>query len=352
MAAMLSRSVLCLTLLVGVSASTPSPSAPPTPPAPPCTVERLKARPAGAKNWPVACRNAVLGTKGELLDLSGAHLSHGDFRNATFLGFRKVKLIGTDFANADLSGSKIIVDGGYGYSIVDLTGADLTNADLTGSEFITEYIGVYGYGEVIFTEAIFDNATRVGLNLNTEDIVDLAPSPPAPSPPPPPPTPSPPPPAYPPPPSPNPPPPQTPPPPMPPSRPPPSPSPLPTPPPPPPPPPPTPTPPPPPPPPPPLTPPSSPPDLGADSSSTLNVPAVVGIAVMAVGACGLLLLIPGACIAVHRRRQQHSLDRTRHGPGSSTTQGGTQLATTPPLVFDPNATPSSITSILLNNRYV
>ena len=56
----------------------------PAPPAPPCTVELLKRPPAGDKSWPIACRGATLGPYGEELDLSGAHLSHGDFEDATF----------------------------------------------------------------------------------------------------------------------------------------------------------------------------------------------------------------------------------------------------------------------------
>ena len=61
-------------------------SNPPSPPAPPCTVEMLKQRLAGDKSWPIACGNTMLGTAGKELDLSGAHLSYGDFEDATFTG--------------------------------------------------------------------------------------------------------------------------------------------------------------------------------------------------------------------------------------------------------------------------
>ena len=446
-------SVLRLALLVGASASSPSPPAPPPPPAPPCTVEMLRQRAAGDKTWPVKCRNATIGVEDHQLDLSGAHLSDGDFRDATFIGAAAIKLNGADFANADLSGAKLLADGGFGNGLIDVTGADLSGADLSGAEFYAETTGNYGtaaldfaeanlenadlsgssftvaggahtiqgawsiqwrwsdsidfteanlknadlsgssftvdggepiidfrganltnanlggskfmadggfgdalinmthadltnanlsgsefttistdntgYGEIYFTGSVLENVDWSGLNLFAERIFGLAnlsifgPSPP-PSP------------SLPPPPPPTLPPPLTPPPSPPPVRPPPSPSP-------------------PPPPPPPPTPPLSPPDLsaaqtGPDSSSALSVPLIVGIAVMAVGACGLLFLVP--CVTKHRRRQQHGLGSSTTRPRLS--QGGTQLASTPPLaplVFDPN-TPNSITSILLNNRYV
>ena len=70
--------------------SMPSPSPPPppplppllSPPAPPCTVAMLKQRPAGDKSWPVKCSDTTLGTSDTELDLSGAHLSYGDFEDA------------------------------------------------------------------------------------------------------------------------------------------------------------------------------------------------------------------------------------------------------------------------------
>ena len=112
-------SVLRLTLLVGASASSPSPPAPPPPPAPPCTVEMLRQRAAGDKTWPVKCRNATIGVEDHQLDLSGAHLSDGDFRDATFIGAGAIKLNGADFANADLSGAKLLADGGFGNGLID-----------------------------------------------------------------------------------------------------------------------------------------------------------------------------------------------------------------------------------------
>ena len=160
--------VLCLVLLVGASASSPRPPAPPTPPAPPCTVERLKARPAGAKNWLVACRNATIGDEKKVLDLSGAHLSNGDFKDATFIGFAAMKLNGTDFANADLSGSKPLVDGEYGNALIDATGADLSGADLSGSEFYTKTIH-YGTGTLDFAEANLENADLSGSKFTVAD---------------------------------------------------------------------------------------------------------------------------------------------------------------------------------------
>ena len=78
---------MLLALLGGASAvsSLPPPPPPPPsppPPAPPCTVAILKQRPAGDKSWPVACSQVTLGTYD--LDLSGAHLSYGDFEGATY----------------------------------------------------------------------------------------------------------------------------------------------------------------------------------------------------------------------------------------------------------------------------
>merc|ERR1719149_209631 len=63
----------------------PSPPSPPSPP-PPCTVEMLKQRSAGDKSWPVACSQTTLGEVDKELDLSWAHLSYGDFKDATFKG--------------------------------------------------------------------------------------------------------------------------------------------------------------------------------------------------------------------------------------------------------------------------
>ena len=161
--------------------SQPSPTAPPSPPstppfpprlapAPPCTVEMLKQRPAGDKSWPIACSDTALGDSSKELDLSGAHLSYGDFKDATFMGAGEIKLNGAGLANADLSGSELtaITTGNYGASTIDFTEANLANADLSGSK------------------------------LSADKIIGLAPSPPSPPPPlpsPPPPSPSPPPPS-------------------------------------------------------------------------------------------------------------------------------------------------------------
>ena len=75
----------------------PSPPSSPAP-APPCTVEMLKQRPAGDKSWPVACSQTTLGDDTQELDLSGAHLSYGDFKEATFIGAGEIKLNGAGLA--------------------------------------------------------------------------------------------------------------------------------------------------------------------------------------------------------------------------------------------------------------
>ena len=64
----------CAQLAFLLSSFTNAESPSPPPPAPPCTVAMLKARPAGDKNWPVACSNTTLGDAGEELDLSGSEL--------------------------------------------------------------------------------------------------------------------------------------------------------------------------------------------------------------------------------------------------------------------------------------
>ena len=45
------------------------------------------ARPAGDTNWPIACSHTTFGTADKELDLSGAHLSYGDFTSDTFIGW-------------------------------------------------------------------------------------------------------------------------------------------------------------------------------------------------------------------------------------------------------------------------
>ena len=68
----------------------------------------LRQRPAGDKSWPIACSHTTLGVATAELDLSGAHLSYGDFEDATFQGMGMIKLDGAGLAHADLSGSKLI----------------------------------------------------------------------------------------------------------------------------------------------------------------------------------------------------------------------------------------------------
>ena len=131
---------MLLALLGGASAvSSPPPPLPsPPPPAPPCTVAMLKQRPAGDKSWPVACSQVTLGTWYEDLDLSGAHLSYGDFQDATFQAlYGSINLNGAGLAHADLSGSTLSAKH-YGDATIDFAGADLTNADLSGSTLDVE----------------------------------------------------------------------------------------------------------------------------------------------------------------------------------------------------------------------
>ena len=92
---MLSLTVPLLALLAGSGASMPSSAAPPTPLAPPCTEEMLKASQARDKSLPIACRNAALG-EGKELDLIGAHLSYGDFKNAKFVAAERAELYGVN----------------------------------------------------------------------------------------------------------------------------------------------------------------------------------------------------------------------------------------------------------------
>ena len=103
---------MLLALLGGASAASnpslpPASPSPPPPPAPPCTVAMLKLRPAGDKSWPIACSQTALGDDTQNLDLSGAHLSYGDFKDATFTAAGAIRLNGAGLANADLSGAKL-----------------------------------------------------------------------------------------------------------------------------------------------------------------------------------------------------------------------------------------------------
>ena len=178
-------------------------SNPPSPPAPPCTVEMLKQRPAGDKSWPIRCRGTTLGTADHELDLSGAHLSYGDFHDVRFIGAGTIKLDGAGLRSTNMSGAKLIADGGWGNSLVDLTGADLTNASLSGVELTALTTGYYGSSTIDLTNATLDqvdlggatltansgsvgtidftDATQVdlsGTTLTADSIVGLAPSPP------------------------------------------------------------------------------------------------------------------------------------------------------------------------------
>ena len=83
-------------MLAGSSASMPSSATKPTSLlAPPCTEEMLKASQAGDKSLPIACRNAALGESKEL-DLIGAHLSYGGFKNAKFVAAKRAELHGVN----------------------------------------------------------------------------------------------------------------------------------------------------------------------------------------------------------------------------------------------------------------
>ena len=102
----------------------------------------LKQRTAGDKSWPIACSDTTLGTADKELDLSGAHLSYGDFKDATFTGAGAIKLNGAGLANADLSGSELtaITTGNYGASTIDFTEATLDQADMGGSTLTADNV--------------------------------------------------------------------------------------------------------------------------------------------------------------------------------------------------------------------
>ena len=139
----------------------------------------LKQRPAGDKSWPIACSDTTLGTTDKELDLSGAHLSYGDFQDATFIGAGTIKLNEAGLAHADLSGSKLTADGGWGDSLINLLKADLTDADLSGAELTALTIGPYGTSTIDFTEATLDQADLSGTTLTAENVTGLPPTPPA-----------------------------------------------------------------------------------------------------------------------------------------------------------------------------
>ena len=142
------------------------PPSPPPPPAPPCTVEMLRQRPAGDKSWPIACSDTALGSSSKELDLSGAHLSYGDFKDATFVGEGAIKLNGAGLANADLSGSKLTAESSSGEATIDFTKANLANADLRGSTLTVET--PYGEATIDFTEANLANADLRDSTLTVE----------------------------------------------------------------------------------------------------------------------------------------------------------------------------------------
>ena len=159
---------MLLALLGGAGAASPSP------PALPCTVDMLKLRPAGDKSWPVACSQTTLGESYEELDLSGAHLSYGDFEGATFTG-SAIKLIGAGLANADLSDSTFTASAFRYDGLIDFTDANLTNADLSGSELSASaesYEGVGGDASIDLTGATLANADLSNLKLTADGQSD------------------------------------------------------------------------------------------------------------------------------------------------------------------------------------
>ena len=190
--------MLFLTItLLGSALNAPGPP-PPPPPAPPCTLEMLKARPAGDKTWPIKCSGATLveqrsGSKYEdsgrykgeykALDLSGYNMAYGEFVGTTFIGEGAVNFAGSNLHHANLSGAKFTARLRNGKALINFTAANLTNADLSGSK-ITADGSYYASSTIDFTEAILTKADLSGLELTAKSIIGLAPSPPSPSPPP------------------------------------------------------------------------------------------------------------------------------------------------------------------------
>ena len=132
----------------------------------------LKQRPAGDKSWPIACSDTTLGTADEELDLSGAHLSYGDFEGATLTGAGAIKLNGAGLAHADLSDSKLTASLSNGKALIDFTAANLTSADLSGSK-ITAQGSYYGPSTIDFTEATLAKADLSGSELTANSIIGL-----------------------------------------------------------------------------------------------------------------------------------------------------------------------------------
>ena len=158
---------MLLALVGGASAhaSAVSSPPPPPPPAPPCTVAMLKQRPAGDKSWPIACSDTTLGTSDTQLDLSGAHLSYGDFTDAAFNAAGAIRLNGTNLAHADLSGLTITATASDNETLIDFEGANLTSANLSGSTITATANGSYAEAEIDFDEANLGNADLSGATI-------------------------------------------------------------------------------------------------------------------------------------------------------------------------------------------
>ena len=127
----------------------------------------LKRRPAGDKSWPIACSHTKLGKRKKELDLSGAHLSYGDFKDATFRAKGVIRLNGAGLANADLSGTTLTADGTSGAATIDFAKANLADADLSGATLIAD-LASYGAATINFAEANLANADLSGATLTAE----------------------------------------------------------------------------------------------------------------------------------------------------------------------------------------
>ena len=186
--------MLFLTItLLGSAINAPGPP-PPPPPAPPCTLEMLKARPAGDKNWPIKCSGATLGEPWEdsgtgygyktdpsgeykSLDLSEYSMSYGEFVGATFFGWGAINFAGSNLHHANMSGAKLTADWHWNalgtpgvddwYALIDFTGANLVDADLSDWELTIDSTYYGGYGIIDFTGANLANADLGGSKLTT-----------------------------------------------------------------------------------------------------------------------------------------------------------------------------------------
>lgn len=152
------------------------PASPAPPPAPPCTVDMLKQRPAGDKSWPIKCHGATLSGVDRDLVLSGAHLSYGDFKEATFVGTGAIRLNEAGLAHADLSGSKVSTGAGEAPTtidaIIDFSGANLTNANLSDSRLTSES-RTKGNAAIVFTDANLANADLRGSTLTADSALAI-----------------------------------------------------------------------------------------------------------------------------------------------------------------------------------